>query len=309
MHACGHDLHTAGLVGTARLLADLRDTWKGTLVIVGQPAEEIGKGAQMMIEDGLFSRIPMPDYAIALHVEAGLPAGQIGWTAGWAAANVESVDITIHGRGGHGARPHETVDPIVTAAHLVTALQTIVSRRVNPSDPAVVTVGSIHGGSKHNVIPDSVQLQLTVRSYSDTVRELLLASVRQLATDVCRSFGCPTPPDVAVKDEYTPAMYNDPELTARAVPVFEAFLGSENVTAMAPAMGGEDFGRYHREKGFPAFMFRLGSVAPDVFEAAAKGGEPLPSLHSSRYAPDPEPTLATGIGALSRLALALLDEP
>ena len=287
-------------------MAELRKSWQGELVILAQPAEELGKGARMMIEDDLFSRIPLPDHAIALHVDAGLAAGKIGWISGWAAANVDSVDVTIYGRGGHGARPHQTVDPIVTAAHLVTALQTLVSRRVNPVEPGVVTVGSIHGGAKHNVIPDSVHLQLTVRSYSDEVRNLLLDGIRQLANDTCQTFGCPQPPDVEIKDEYTPAMYNDPDLTTQAVGVFRDFVGEQNVIAMVAAMGGEDFGRYHRSKGMPAFMFRLGSVAPSRMEAAEHGGEPLPSPHSSRYAPDPEPTLATGIGAMTRLALSLL---
>jgi len=292
------------------LLAALRDAWSGSLVLLAQPAEELGKGARMLIEDDLFEKIPRPDYAIALHVEGELPAGSIGWISGWAAANVDSVDITIYGRGGHGARPHSTVDPIVTAAHLVTALQTLVSRRVNPVDPAVVTVGSIHGGAKHNVIPDEVKLQLTVRSYSDEVRKLLLDGIRQLARDTCQTFGCPKPPDVEIKDEYTPAMYNDPALTRRAVEVFEAFLGEERVGEMVAAMGGEDFGRYHRSQGFPAFMFRLGVVKQSSWKQSQEpGGEPLPSLHSSRFAPDPEPSLETGVRALSRLALSLLGRP
>jgi hippurate hydrolase len=306
MHGCGHDVHIASLVGTARLLAELRDAWRGTLVILGQPAEELGKGARMMIEDGLFEKIPLPDHAIALHVDSHLAAGRIGWISGWAAANVDSVDITIHGRGGHGARPHSTIDPIVAGAHLVTALQTLVSRRVNPVDPAVVTVGSFHGGAKHNVIPDSVHLQLTVRSYSDAVRDLLIDGIRQLARDTCVTFGCPKPPDVTIKDEYTPAMYNDPDLAEKAAGIFRAFLGEEDVVLMVAAMGGEDFGRYHRAKGFPAFMFRLGSIPAARIIEAERGGEPLPSLHSSRYAPDPAPTLATGVGAMSRLALSLL---
>jgi amidohydrolase len=309
MQACGHDVHVASLIGTAQLLAALKDQWRGTVVILAQPAEELGKGARMMIEDGLFKLIPRPDYAIALHLDGTLPAGQIGYVSGWAAANVDSVDITIYGLGGHGARPHSTIDPIVTAASLVSSLQTIVSRRVNPIEPAVVTVGSIHGGSKHNIIPDEVHLQLTVRSYSDEVRDLLLSSIEQLAYDTCNTFRCPRPPDFTIKDEYTPAMYNDPELSEAAASVFSRFLGEDNVTAMPAAMGGEDFGRYHRAKGFPAFMFRLGSVSQERWDAAQKGGDPLPSLHSSRYAPDPEPTLSTGVGAMARLSLALLGRP
>jgi hippurate hydrolase len=297
------------LIGTAQLLAALKEQWRGTVVILAQPAEELGKGARMMIEDGLFKLIPRPDYAIALHVDGTLPAGRIGYVSGWAAANVDSVDITIYGRGGHGARPHSTIDPIVAAASLVGSLQTIVSRRVNPIEPAVVTVGSIHGGSKHNIIPDEVHLQLTVRSYSDDVRDLLLSSIEQLAYDTCNTFRCPRPPDFIIKDEYTPAMYNDPELAEAAANVFALFVGEDNVTAMPAAMGGEDFGRYHRAKGFPAFQFRLGSVEFARWEAAQNGGEPLPSLHSSRYAPDPEPTISTGVGAMSRLSLALLDRP
>jgi len=309
MHACGHDIHVTNLIGTARLMADLRDHWRGSLVILAQPAEELGRGARMMIEDGLFDRIPLPDHAIALHVEGNLPAGWIGYVSGWAAANVDSVDITIHGRGGHGARPHSTIDPIVTAAHLVTQLQTIVSRRINPIEPAVVTVGSIHGGAKHNVIPDEVKLQLTVRSYSDAVRSQLLESIEQMARDTCVAFQCPQPPDVTIKDEYTPAMYNDPALAAKGAAVFSELLGAERVIALPAAMGGEDFGRYHRAKGFPAFLFRLGSVSAARFEEARTGGDPLPSLHSSRYAPDPAPTLQTGVRATARLAFALLGSP
>jgi hippurate hydrolase len=307
MHACGHDVHTTALVAVARFLADVPSAWAGTLVIVAQPAEELGKGARMMIEDGLFERFPVPDYTLALHVEANLPAGRIGFIPGWAAANVDSVDITIHGRGGHGARPHTTVDPVVTAAHLVTALQTLVSRRVDPVNPAVVTVGSIHGGSKHNVIPDRVELQLTVRSYSDPVRAQLLDGIRQLAEDTCRAFQCPQPPTVAVKDEYTPAMYNDPELVRAAVAIFRSYLSQDDVVELPAAMGGEDFGRYARKLGVPGFLFRLGSVEAGRWEESLRpDGTPLPSLHSSRYAPDPVPTLETGIGAMSRLALALL---
>ena len=307
MHACGHDVHTANLVGTAQLLAELRARWSGTVVVVAQPAEELGLGARGMLGAGLLDRFPGPDYALALHVSSELPAGEVGYTAGWAAANVDSVDITVHGRGGHGARPHQASDPIVTSAYLVTALQTLVSRRVDPVAPAVVTVGSIHGGTKHNVIPDSVHLQLTVRSYSDEVRTQLLDGIRQLAIDVCRSFECPRPPEIEVKDTYTPAVYNDPELTTGAARLFSSLLGEERVIAVPAGMGGEDFGMLPRAAGVPGMLYRLGSVDPAAVAAAAAGGDALPSLHSSRYAPLPEPTLRTGVRTLAHLALGLLS--
>jgi len=307
MHACGHDVHTSNLVGTARLLAAIRDHWRGTLLVVAQPAEELGRGAVEMIGDGLFERFPRPDFALALHVDGDLPAGTLGINTGWSAANVDSVDITFYGRGGHGARPHQAVDPIVAGAHFVTALQTLVSRRVRAIDPAVVTVGSFHGGSKHNVIPDEVHLQLTVRSYSDDVRELLLSGIRQLAEDTCRTFQCPKPPEVTLKDEYTPSVYNDPALAAAATQLFASLFGADQVVAMEPGMGGEDFGRYSRVLGVPGLIYRLGSVDPARIEAAAApGGEPLPSLHSARYAPLPEPTLHTGVRSMANLALSLL---
>jgi hippurate hydrolase len=307
MHACGHDVHTTNLIGTAQMLANLRDKWTGTLVIAGQPAEELGKGAKMMIEDGLFDRFPRPDMTLALHVSHDLPAGTVGYTPGWSAANVDSVDITIFGRGGHGARPHESVDPIVATAHLVISLQTLVSRRVDPTEPAVVTVGSIHGGSKHNVIPDEVRLQLTVRSYTDDVRQQLLAGIRQIANDTCVTFRCPQEPLVAVKDEFTPAMYNDPQLTAAAVDVFRSVLGAENVVEKKAEMGGEDFGRYARALQVPGFMYRLGAVHRKAYRASLKeGSPPLPPVHSSRFLPDPEPTLRTGLESMGNLALALL---
>jgi hippurate hydrolase len=308
MHACGHDVHTSNLIGTARLLAALREQWRGTLVAIAQPAEELGRGALAMIGDGLFERFPRPAYAIALHVDGDMPAGSVGISPGWSAANVDSVDITLFGRGGHGARPHQAVDPIVAGAHLVTSLQTLVSRRIRAIDPAVVTVGSFHGGSKHNVIPDEVHLQLTVRSYSDEVRAQLLDGIRQLAEDTCRTFQCTKPPAVVLRDEYTPAVYNDPELAAAAGRIFGALVGEDNVIPREPGMGGEDFGRYSRELDVPGLIYRLGSVDPARIAAAEKpDGEPLPSLHSARYAPLPGPTLRTGMRTLASLALALLD--
>ncbi|MAI81036.1 MAG: peptidase M20 [Deltaproteobacteria bacterium] len=307
MHACGHDVHTAALTATAGLMAAGKAFWSGTLVLIAQPAEEIGRGARAMIEAGLFERFPVPEYSLALHVESGLPAGTIGYTSGWTMANVDSVDLTFWGRGGHGARPHQAVDPIVTAAHFVTALQTLVSRRIPPQDPAVVTVGSFHAGAKHNVIPDQAHLQLTVRSYTDAVRKQLLDGIAQLARDTCRTFQCPRPPDIEVREGYTPAVYNDPALTERATGLFRVAFGAESVVSRSPSMGGEDFGRYSRELGIPGLLYRVGAQDPEKYEASRRpGGDPLPSLHSSRFAPVPELTLEAAVRSMSLLALDLL---
>jgi len=311
MHACGHDVHVSCIAGVARLLSHLKDRWAGTLVLIAQPAEEIGLGAMEMIKAGLFEKFPKPNYCIALHVDGTLPAGVIGYTPGWCNANVDSVDITIHGKGGHGAAPHLSVDPIVTAAHVITTLQTIVSRRINPIEDGVVTVGSIHGGTKHNIIADDVKLQLTVRSYKDDVRKTLLNSITQITEDVCKTMGCPQPPDVVVngRDLYTPAAYNDPQLVARSVEVIGEFIGRDRLRELPPTMGGEDFGRYARTLNVPGFMFRLGSVDPKKVDSFAKAGKSLPSLHSALYVPDPEPTIRTGVRAMTALALSLLDAP
>lgn len=308
MHACGHDIHTTNLIGTARFLAEARGSWSGNLVVIAQPAEELGRGARAMIDDGLFDKIPRPDYTVALHVESSMAAGEVGYTSGWSFANVDSVDITIFGRGGHGAQPHRAIDPVAVSAYLITQLQTLVSRRVDPLEPAVVTVGSIHGGTKHNVIPDEVHLQLTVRSYSDEVREILISGIEQMAIDTCKTFLCPREPDVSSNPNYTPAVYADPDLVKTAAAVFRRVLGPDQVVERPPSMGGEDFGRYARALEVPGILFRLGSVDPETLrESRSPGGTPLPSLHSSRYAPEPVETLRTGITAMSQLVLALFD--
>jgi hippurate hydrolase len=310
MHACGHDVHQTCLIATAATLAKLREAWRGKLMIVAQPAEEIGVGAKAMIDDGIFSRFGKPDYCLALHVSSTHAAGTVAYTPGWALANVDSVDITIHGQGGHGSRPNETIDPIVAAAHLITALQTIVSRRLEPQEPGVVTVGSIHAGSKHNIIPDSATLQLTVRSYGDETRKLLLDSIRQITRDTVRALGCKRDPDILIRErEYTPSTYNDPAFTVAVADVLRAALGTERVIEQKAVMGGEDFGRFPAAAGVPGLIFWLGSVPREKYDAAQNGGPPLPSIHSSKYYPDPEPTIRTGVKSLTSIALSLLDKP
>ena len=310
MHACGHDVHCTLLVGLGPLLAELKDHWSGTVVLIAQPAEEIGRGAKFMIRDGLFEKFPKPDICLAMHVKHNLPVGSLGYTSGWAAANVDSVDITIFGKGGHGARPHDSVDPILTAAHVITSLQSIVSRRVNPIEPAVVTVGSIHGGTKHNIIPNEVKLQLTVRSYTDEVRKLLLDSIRQVTADTCRAFQCPKDPIVQVdEEEYTPAAYNNPELTEAAANLFRNLVGNDNVHELPAEMGGEDFGRYARHLGVPGLQYRVGTISKERWDASQEtGADPLPSLHSPLFYPEPEETVSLTVKSMANLAMALLQK-
>jgi amidohydrolase len=311
MHACGHDMNMTCIVGAARVLAQLKERWQGTLVVIGQPAEERGGGARAMLADGLFTRFPQPDFCMAIHDDAELPAGSIGYTPGYAAANVDSVDITIHGVGGHGAYPHKTKDPIVLAAKIVLDLQTIVSREIQPGEPAVVTVGSIHGGSKHNIIPDEVQLQLTVRSYTDEVRQQTLAAIKRIVRGQAIAAGVPEDrlPEVKLQDEFTPAAYNNPELAEKMAGVFRAWFGEPNVIRKKSTMGGEDFGEYGRtEHKIPIFMFLVGGVRPEALKEHEQTGKPLPTLHSSLWAPLPEPTMKTGVTAMSAAVLELMGK-
>lgn len=310
MHGCGHDIHATVLIGTARMLAALKPHWSGTVVLVGQPAEERGMGARAMLTAGLYRNFPKPDFAIALHDSATLPAGTVGTIEGFAMANVDWVDITVRGVGGHGAYPHTTKDPVVLAARIVVALQTIVSRETRPVEPAVVTVGSIHGGTKHNIIPDEVKLQLTLRSYSDHVRAATIAAVKRICLGEAIAAGMPDdrmPIITLIEEEATPATFNDPALTRRLRGAFTEWLGAENVKGIEAEMGGEDFSEFGRTvERVPITLFRVGAVAPEKVAESRRTGVPLPSLHSSKFAPVPEPTIKTGVTAMTAAALDLL---
>lgn len=309
MHACGHDVHMTSFIGTARALSKLRDQWKGTVVMIGQPAEERVLGARLMLRAGLFSKFPKPDKAIALHCASDLPHGTVGIVEGYALANVDSVEIVVKGVGGHGSMPHLCKDPIVLASHIVLALQTIVSREVRPGDPAVVTVGSIHGGTKSNIISDEVRLQLTLRSYKTETRQHLIDSIKRIVKAQAESAGMPADkmPEVIVSDDQTPALYNQPALCAEVRRHLDATLGEANVLTREPVMGAEDFAEYGLTKEkVPLCMFWLGTQPPDVVAEAKKKGITLPSLHSPYFKPIPEPSIETGVKALTSAVIGLM---
>ena len=309
MHACGHDIHMSVLIGTAKNLISMKNSWSGTLMLVLQPAEEVGQGSLAMLEDGLFERFPRPDFNLALHVGGMGPAGTIGYQLGYAMANVDSVDIIVNGVGGHGAYPHTTIDPIVLASQIVLSLQTIVSRKIDPLEPAVVTVGSIHGGLKHNIISEEVRLQLTLRSYSDEVREKTIDEIKKIVKGLGIAAGLPESkmPKVLLKDEYTPALYNEPEFSRKVLSFISKEIGDENVSEISAVMGGEDFARYGRQDPkIPSLLFWLGGTSKEDWKKFQNNEIELVSIHSPFFAPDPKPTITTGIKAMSASALGLL---
>ncbi len=311
MHACGHDAHIAAFIGTARALQKLKDQWAGTIIFVGQPAEEAIGGARALLKGGLYDRFGKPNFALGFHDNAQMPIGHIGVTEGYTYANVDAVDVTVFGVGGHGAYPHKTKDPVVLAAEMISMWQTIASRENNPIDPIVVTVGSIHGGTKHNIIPDEVKMQLTVRTYKADVRDRVLAAISQIAKGVASAGGVPADrmPAVTVLNEGLPATYNNPELTRRLVTVWKRALGDENVQMVDPTMGGEDFSEYSlADHSIPAVDFHIGAVDPAKIAEYKKEGKELPSLHSSKFAPVPEPTIRTGIIGMTTAVLELMKK-
>src|SRR5437867_13173183 len=310
MHACGHDAHISMFIGVVRALAKLKDQWHGTILFVAQPAEETGNGARALLRDGLYQTFGKPDFALGFHDKADMQTGHIGVTEGYTYANVDSVDVTVRGVGGHGAYPHKTKDPIVLAAEMINAWQTIASRENNPLDPIVVTVGSIHGGTKHNIIPDEAKMQLTVRTYKPETREHVLAAIERIAKGIAAAGGIPPEraPIVSVsKDQFCPATYNNPELTKRLVAVWKKSLGDQNVEIVDPTMGGEDFSEYSLpDHSVPAVDFHIGAVEPSKIVEYKQAGKELPSLHSSKFAPVPEPTIRVGIIGMTSAVLELM---
>lgn len=310
MHACGHDTHMTSWVGTARRLAAMRSQWSGTLVMIAQPGEEIGRGAMAMLEDGLFTRFPKPTHAIAFHDSASLPAGIIGYSVGPALANVDSVDILVHGVGGHGAYPHTTRDPVVLASRIVTTLQTLVSRELNPIDSAVVTVGSFHSGTKHNIISDEARLQLTVRSFTPEVRRQLLDGIRRIVRGEAIAAGIPDDrmPEITIREnEFTPATVNTEALTQSSAALFREHFGAARVQQTPPVMGGEDFSRYHlADPSIESMIFWVGGVPQARWDAAGGDVTRLPSLHSPFWAPEAETVIATATEAMVVAAMGVL---
>lgn len=312
MHGCGHDIHMTSFIGTAQQLIEHKEAWQGTLMMVAQPAEEVGGGAKAMLKEGLYSKFAKPDYVVGLHVSASAPAGKIAIAPGYALANVDSVDVIIKGRGGHGAYPHTTIDPVVLASRTVLALQTIASREISPLEPSVITVGSIHGGSKHNIISNKVKLQLTLRSYNPDVRNQQIAAIKRITKGIALSAGLSENelPEVIVHEsESIPSTYNNPELATYVTASIKKAIGEANTLKAEPVMAGEDFGLFGRtDENVPITIFWLGGVNPTQYDNAIKNGTKLPSLHSSKFAPDYPLTIKTGVTAMSQAAIDLFNK-
>lgn len=311
MHGCGHDTHMTSLIGTARQLAASKAQWSGTLILIGQPAEEIGQGAEAMMKDGLFTRFPKPQYLLGFHDSAALPAGVIGVKPGFALANVDSVDLTVRGLGGHGAYPETTKDPIVLAARIVGALQTLISRELDPQDAAVITVGSFQAGAKHNIIPDEAKLLITIRSYSDATRQQMLDGIARVAKGEAIAAGMPEDrmPIVKISDAFTPATFNTEPLSGRIGTLFTTRFGKDRVTTPAASMAGEDFGRYYlADKSIQSSIFWVGGVPKAAWDKAEGDKAKLPSLHSPFWAPDAQAVISTATEAMTAAALDILKK-
>ena len=310
MHACGHDMHMTVFTGTAETLLRFRDSWNGTLIFLAQPAEEKG-GAQVLLKNDLFSHIPVPDVALAIHVSSSLETGNIGYCPGPAYASVGTVDITVFGQGGHGAYPHQSIDPIVLTSKIILALQTIVSREIAPIDPAVITVGSIHAGTKHNIIPEEVKMQLTLRSYSDEVMDHIMASIKRICKGEAMSAGLASEkfPLIEEVDERLPVLYNDPFITENIAENLKEKMGKSNIVLIPPVMGAEDFGRYGKTKEkIPICLLKIGTVSAENLKESKEKNTILPSLHSPYFTPVPELSIKTGVEAMTLAIIALLKE-
>jgi amidohydrolase len=312
MHACGHDVHMTSLIGAARTLTAMRDRWSGTIVFIAQPAEEIVAGAKAMLDDGLYTRFPKPDVAITFHDDAMLPAGQVGYREGPLMSGVSSMDILVRGVSGHGSAPHTAKDPVLLASQIVVALQAIVSREVAPGTRAVVTVGTIHGGLKRNIIPDEVKLELTLRAFDPAVMAKLVASVRRITAGTAQAAGVSEDrmPIVTVTEETVGVTSNDPALTKRLAGVFTTWLGADRVSQVEPVNAAEDFSLYGQTADrIPSVLWRIGATAPEKFADSARTGVPVPSNHNSGFAPVPEPTITTGVVTMTAAVLELLAKP
>ena len=311
MHSCGHDMHMTVWTGTARALVERKSEWSGTIMMIGQPAEEIGAGAAMMLNAGLYDKFPIPDYGIALHASPTIPSGKVGFGKGYIMANTESVDIKIFGQGSHGAVPHMSIDPIVTASMIIMELQTIVSRNLNPLDDAVITVGSIKGGTKHNIIPDEVNLQLTIRTYKEEVRNLIHKRIKEICNGIAASMGLDESrwPKIIMPEQYTPANYNDELLIDIMTNVSNSVIGEENVVTVEPQMVGEDFARYGSTKeNIPTAMYWLGTVPKERMDKYNSGEYALPALHSPFYYPEIDNTIRTGVKVSTESLIELFNK-